>query len=87
MRIRCGDGRVKPVYRWLGPSPKCPGLALRPPDLSTPALYLSFECTLQTLPGKHTMKAASALPVTDIAPWIEGHDHKCRFSTAAGRMS
>lgn len=29
------------------------------------------------------MKAASTLPIIDIAPWIEGHDHKGRLSTAA----
>ena len=28
-------------------------------------------------------KAASTLPIIDIAPWIEGHDHKGRLSTAA----
>ncbi|KAF8270783.1 Clavaminate synthase-like protein [Lactarius quietus] len=28
-------------------------------------------------------KAASALPIIHIAPWIEGHDHKGRLSTAA----
>lgn len=30
-----------------------------------------------------TVKAASSLPIIDIAPWIEGHDHKGRLSTAA----
>lgn len=29
------------------------------------------------------VKAASTLPIIDIAPWIEGHDHKGRLSTAA----
>ncbi len=29
------------------------------------------------------IKAASTLPIIDIAPWIEGHDHKGRLSTAA----
>jgi isopenicillin N synthase-like dioxygenase len=29
------------------------------------------------------VKAASSLPIIDIAPWIEGHDHKGRLSTAA----
>ena len=28
-------------------------------------------------------KAASTLPIIHIAPWIEGHDHKGRLSTAA----
>ena len=28
-------------------------------------------------------KAASTLPTIHIAPWIEGHDHKGRLSTAA----
>ena len=28
-------------------------------------------------------KAASTLPVIDIAPWVEGHDLNCRLSTAA----
>lgn len=28
-------------------------------------------------------KAASTLPIISIAPWIEGHDHKGRLSTAA----
>jgi isopenicillin N synthase-like dioxygenase len=29
------------------------------------------------------VKAASTLPIINIAPWIEGHDHKGRLSTAA----
>jgi len=29
------------------------------------------------------VKTASTLPTIDIAPWIEGHDHKGRLSTAA----
>jgi isopenicillin N synthase-like dioxygenase len=29
------------------------------------------------------VKAASTLPVINIAPWIEGHDHHGRLSTAA----
>lgn len=29
------------------------------------------------------VKAASTLPIIDIAPWIEGHDHKGRLSAAA----
>jgi isopenicillin N synthase-like dioxygenase len=29
------------------------------------------------------VKAASTLPIIDIAPWIEGHDHRGRLSTAA----
>ena len=29
------------------------------------------------------VKAASTLPIIDIAPWIDGHDHKGRLSTAA----
>ena len=29
------------------------------------------------------VKAASALPIIDVSPWIEGHDHKGRLSTAA----
>ena len=28
-------------------------------------------------------KAASTLPIIHIAPWIDGHDHKGRLSTAA----
>ncbi len=33
--------------------------------------------------GEATVKAASTLPIIDIAPCIEGHDHKGRLSTAA----
>ena len=33
--------------------------------------------------GEAAVKAASTLPIIDIAPWIEGHDHKGRLSTAA----
>jgi isopenicillin N synthase-like dioxygenase len=33
--------------------------------------------------GEAAVKAASTLPVIDIAPWVEGHDHKGRLSTAA----
>ncbi|KAH9969598.1 Clavaminate synthase-like protein [Russula dissimulans] len=33
--------------------------------------------------GEAAVKAASTLPVIDIAPWIEGHNHKGRLSTAA----
>ena len=29
------------------------------------------------------VKAASAVPIIDIAPWIEGNDHRGRLSTAA----
>lgn len=29
------------------------------------------------------VKAASALPIIHIAPWLEGHDHKGRLSTSA----
>lgn len=29
------------------------------------------------------IKAASTLPIINIAPWVEGHDHKGRLSTAA----
>lgn len=33
--------------------------------------------------GEAAVKAASTLPIIDIAPWIEGHDPKGRLSTAA----
>jgi isopenicillin N synthase-like dioxygenase len=33
--------------------------------------------------GEPPVRAASALPIIHIAPWIEGHDHKGRLSTAA----
>ena len=33
--------------------------------------------------GEAAVKAASTLPIIDIAPWIEGHDQKGRLSTAA----
>lgn len=33
--------------------------------------------------GEAGINAASALPIIDIAPWVSGHDHKGRISTAA----
>jgi isopenicillin N synthase-like dioxygenase len=33
--------------------------------------------------GEAAAKAAITLPIIDIAPWVEGHDLKCRLSTAA----
>jgi isopenicillin N synthase-like dioxygenase len=33
--------------------------------------------------GGDVVKAASTLPIINIAPWIEGHDHHGRLSTAA----
>ena len=33
--------------------------------------------------GEGGINAASALPIIDIAPWVSGHDHKGRISTAA----
>lgn len=38
--------------------------------------------TTMSLEGA-AVKAASTLPIIDIAPWIEGHDHRGRLSTAA----
>ncbi|KAI9443220.1 Clavaminate synthase-like protein [Lactarius indigo] len=34
-------------------------------------------------PAEPPVKVASTLPIVNIAPWIEGHDHKGRLSTAA----
>lgn len=34
-------------------------------------------------PGEFPVKVASTLPTINIAPWIEGHDHKGRLSAAA----
>ncbi|KAH9065414.1 Clavaminate synthase-like protein [Lactarius vividus] len=34
-------------------------------------------------PGELPVKVASTLPIINIAPWIEGHDHKGRLSAAA----
>jgi isopenicillin N synthase-like dioxygenase len=37
-----------------------------------------------TIPlGEAAINATSALPIIDIAPWVTGHDHKGRLSTAA----
>jgi isopenicillin N synthase-like dioxygenase len=33
--------------------------------------------------GEAAVKAASTLPIIDIAPWVDGHDPKGRLSTAA----
>jgi isopenicillin N synthase-like dioxygenase len=33
------------------------------------------------------VKATSTLPIIDIAPWIEGHDHKGRLSTAVAKAA
>lgn len=33
--------------------------------------------------GGSPVKAASTLPIVNIAPWTEGHDHKGRLSAAA----
>lgn len=47
----------------------------RPPDLRS--MY-------STVPSDDAaVKAASTLPIIDIAPWIDGHDHKGRLSAAA----
>jgi isopenicillin N synthase-like dioxygenase len=34
-------------------------------------------------PGEVDIKAASTLPIINIAPWLEGHDHQGRLSSAA----
>ena len=44
----------------------------------TPAL-VKFDMSVRD----PAVKAASTLPIIDIAPWVEGHDHKGRLSTAA----
>lgn len=36
-----------------------------------------------TSSGEAAVKAASTLPIIDIAPWADGHDPKGRLSTAA----
>lgn len=33
--------------------------------------------------GDATARAVSTLPIIDIAPWVDGHDHEGRLSTAA----
>jgi non-haem dioxygenase in morphine synthesis N-terminal len=76
-------------YRYQGPSPKCPGQRIRvdkhgysrrpSPDLSLPEIWMYSTNSS----GEATVKAASTLPIIDIAPWTEGHDHKGRLSTAA----
>ncbi len=49
-----------------------------------PRLSESVSELAQTMsPGEPPVKAASTLPIVNIAPWIEGHDHKGRLSTAA----
>ena len=34
-------------------------------------------------PGEPLVKTASTLPIVNITPWIEGHDHQGRLSAAA----